>query len=230
MAVLGGVEQGVVAMKSHPAQVARAEAERLEAAAGQIDPVEFTAAGIAHPEAAPIPARRMGYRQAPGHDGVGLLHINHQAIGMAAVFCGQARDDRRPPQLPEAVGGQSGEQGVHEHQLNAGSDGQVVDVAVAGVYVVQLGHVVAIEAVGRLPRAEHVLETSDLIEAAHLEAIAATAGAEAHAAVEGALEHRQLTIGLEAEAEELADLVGGKGDRKLLLGHPGLQLAEGADR
>ena len=50
-------------------------------------------------------------------------------------------------------------------------------------------------------------------------------GAESHTAVEGAFEHREPAIGLHAEQEQLAALIGGKGEAQPLLDKPGVELS-----
>ena len=47
------------------------------------------------------------------------------------------------------------------------------------------------------------------------------AGAEAHAAREGPLEDRKPAVGLEADQEELAGLIGGEGEARPSLRQPG---------
>jgi hypothetical protein len=136
------------------------------------------------------------------------------------------------PEGPKAVagadGGEAGKEGIGEDQLAIGIDAHVVDVAVAGG-VTELGDIEAVVAVGLFTGTEHVLEAPDLVKAAQPEAVAIAAGAEAHAAVEGALEHRQFAVGLEAQGEQLADLIGGESQGDVLLRQPGEQLAGGGD-
>jgi hypothetical protein len=55
----------------------------------------------------------------------------------------------------------------------------------------------------------------------------ADVGAQAHGAVEGALDHGEPSVGLEADQEQLAGLVGGEGEAQPLLGEPGRELARG---
>jgi hypothetical protein len=52
-------------------------------------------------------------------------------------------------------------------------------------------------------------------------------GGQAHGAVKGALGHGEPAIGVQADQEQLAGLVGGEGEREALLGQPGRELARG---
>jgi hypothetical protein len=102
------------------------------------------------------------------------------------------------------------EEGVDHHQLAIGSDGHVVDVAIRGGDSLER-HIEPVVTIEQLAGAQLVLEVPDLVEGAHPEAIAIEAGAEAHATVEGALKDGQFPAGIEAKAEEFADLIGGEG-------------------
>src|SRR5262249_53751054 len=54
-------------------------------------------------------------------------------------------------------------------------------------------------------------------------------GPQSHAAREGALDDSELTVGVAADDEELAGLVGGEGKADLLLGQPGAEMARAGD-
>jgi hypothetical protein len=69
-----------------------------------------------------------------------------------------------------------------------------------------------------LPGLERVVEAPELEQGAEVER--RRAGAEAHGAVEGALEDRQPSIGLQADQEQLAGLVGGEGEARSPLREP----------
>ena len=163
---------------------------------------------------------------------IGRAAVAHgQAVEVAAVLGGELRDEGRPPQRREAVRRarprQAGEERVDEDRPPARVDRDVVDVEVAGG-VAHLRHVEPVVARLRLARAEHVLEAPELVERAHPQRLA-VAG-QAHAAVEGALEDRQPAVGLQADQEQLAGLVGGEGEARALLGEPREELAGGGDR
>src|SRR6185503_12279076 len=72
-----------------------------------------------------------------------------------------------------------------------------------------------------------ILEAPHLVQAAQVETVGGRA--QAHAAVEGALEYGELAVGLESEQEELPDLVRRERDGELLLGHPRQHLARGGE-
>ncbi len=57
----------------------------------------------------------------------------------------------------------------------------------------------------------------------------AGAGHHAHAALQCALEHRNAPIGLQAQQEQLAGLVGGEGQAGLLLGQKAGELARSGE-
>jgi hypothetical protein len=96
-----------------------------------------------------------------------------------------------------------------------------MDVEVAGGPG-QLGHVDAVVALMRLARRQRIVEAPELVERAHQEPLRARP--QAHAALEGAIEDRQLAVRPQAEQEQLAGLVGGEGEAEPLLGQPGGEL------
>jgi hypothetical protein len=116
------------------------------------------------------------------------------------------------------------EQGVDEHRPAASVNCDVVDIEVARGPA-QLGHVDAVVALVRLSGRQRILEPPELVEAAHYEPIRARP--EAHAPLERAVEDRQPAIGLQAEQEQLAGLVGGEGEAGFLLGEPRRELPRG---
>ena len=122
--------------------------------------------------------------------------------------------------------GEAGEQRVDEHHAAVGHDRHVVDVEIARGPG-ELRHVEAIVTLMRLAGRQHVVEPPELVERREIELAAVRA--EAHGPVEGALEDGEAAVGLEAEQEELAGLIGGEGQGQPLLGHPGGELARGRD-
>ena len=156
--------------------------------------------------------------------------FHRQAVQMTAVLGGQLAQKRRAPQRLETVrladGGQAAEQGIDEDQLAVGIDRHVVDIEVARG-VADLRQVKRVVAVLGFALGEQVLETPDLVQAAHPQPVGCCA--QTHAAIEAALECGEFAIALQAQKEQLADLVGGQRDGKLLLGQPGKELARGGD-
>src|SRR5439155_1897137 len=95
-----------------------------------------------------------------------------------------------------------------EDQATPGLDRQVVNVEIAGG-IAAARHVEAVAALVQLPRPEDVLETPQLVERTEPQGL--TVAPQPHAAVEGAFEHGQPAIGMPAQEEQFAGLVGGEG-------------------
>jgi hypothetical protein len=238
----GKADEREVAVKREAAQVAGAEGQRDEAAGFAVDMAELAGAGAEQPQPIAVPTRRVRHRQA-GDEGLAGGDLgradrsdvrrsgipDRQSVEVTAVLGGEPAEERRAPERPEAVRlrerRQAAKEGVDEHQPPVCVDGEVVDVEVAGG-VADLWYVEAVVAVLLFAGGKDVLEAPDLVEAAEVEAVGGAA--QAHAAVEAALDDRQLAIGLEADQEEFADLVGGQRERELLLAEPGGELGRGA--
>ena len=157
-------------------------------------------------------APAVGHVAAPDERDVGRAAVAHgKAVQVAAVLGRQPRDEARMPDRRKTVRGarprQAGEQRVDEDGVAGGVERDVVHVDVAGD-VAHLRDVEAVEAVVRLPGLQHVLEAPELIERAHPQRLAISA--EPHAPLERALEDGKAPVGLEAEEEELARLIGGE--------------------
>jgi hypothetical protein len=130
--------------------------------------------------------------------------------------------------------GEAAEERVHEHRPAGAAlrdvvpavvrNGNVMDVDIARGPG-ELRHVEAVVPLMRLARRQCVGKLPELVEAAHQKPLGARP--ESHAALEGAIEDRQLAIRLEAEQEQLARLVGGEGEAGLLLGQPRRELPRG---
>ena len=90
----------------------------------------------------------------------------------------------------------------------------VVHVDIAG-HPGRVRRVDGIEPRRRLvPAWQHVVEAVDLVLCREREAAAVGADAQAHAAREGSLEHRQPPVGPRPEQEQLARLIGGERQRR----------------
>jgi len=93
----------------------------------------------------------------------------------------------------------------------------VVDVDVAGC-VGDDGDEAGVASVMRLAAFEDVLEAPEPMKRTHPEP--PSPNAEAHAAVEGPLEHRKAAVGFQADREQLARVVGHECDAGFLGGVP----------
>ena len=151
-------------------------------------------------------------------------------VEMAAIVAGQLRDEGWLPGRGEAAAGLDGSQAaegrVHEQQLPAGGDHQLVGIHITGDQG-DGGHVEAIAAPMELPSAQVVVESPQLAAASHPEALAV--GEKAHRPIEQSLMQLERgglrAVGLGgAEQHQAIGAVGGEGQRKLLGGQPGGKL------
>ena len=138
------------------------------------------------------------------------------AVEVAAILGRQPVDERRAPDRREARALRQRRDAVEargdEDRLAGFVRGDVVDVDVAGGVAGHRHHHRVVAVLGR-PRLEVILETPKLVERGHPEC-ALGADAHPHAAGKAALEDREPTVGLEADQEELAGLVGGEGEAR----------------
>ena len=149
---------------------------------------------------------------------------------MAAVFGCQARDEGRSPQRHEtrchSGPRQAAEEGVDEQRLAVVIDTEIVNIQVAGC-IGHARHVERVVALIALASFEAIFETPQLVERAHPQRSAFRH--QAHAAIEGAFEYRQPTVGIQAQQKKLARLIGGESEGDVLLRHPGRELARAGD-
>lgn len=180
--------------------------------------------------AAPVPpaAGHVGRRYA-GHVG-GLAVLHGQPVQVAAVLGHDVVDELRLPHRQEGVlgvqRGQAVEAGDDEERRAVRGFVNVVDVHLArGVGVDR--DVDGVVAVMDLARRQVVLETPELVEGGEPEP--PLAHAEPHAAAVGPFEYGDLPPAAETDEEQLRRLVGGEGERRAGLRHPGSELRAGVD-
>jgi hypothetical protein len=153
----------------------------------------------------------IGARQPSDIGGLAVLH--GEPVQVAAVLRREPVDEGRPPQLTEAAArrerGEAVEPGRREDWGARGILVDVMDVEIAR-YMAGGWREEGVMAVPTLARAEEVLEPPELADLAHPEPSAT--GPEAHLPLEAAFEDREATIGLQADQEHLARLVGGAGE------------------
>jgi hypothetical protein len=184
LARLRQADDGLVAEEGEAAQEARAERDRLEAAARAVDEAELAGSGVQQPEPLAGEARRVRHREvaeddlargdvdqaaafvaplAPAGRDVGAADRGHvrrtalrhgEPVQVAAVLGREARDERRLPERREAV-----------------ALGQRGEAGVGGVHehdaaVRSHGDVVHVEGAGRVRAAGHVEAVEAVVERA----------------------------------------------------------------
>src|ERR1051326_3563424 len=179
-------------------------------------------------------------RFAPGARGIGLAgggdetrpaFLHRHAVQVATVLGAQRADEPRLPERPEAAllidSGETREQGVDENRAAGRKDADIVRKHVAGV-LGDLRREDGIAAFQLLAARHQILEAKDVVDPGQIKAVAAHRDAEA--APEGTLGHAEPVGSRRADQKELADLIGGDGERGILLVQPGGKAGRGGHR
>ena len=113
--------------------------------------------------------------------------------------------------------GKAGKKRVDEDRPSGRVDTKIMGIEIAGG-VGRLRYEQPVIALRQLARRQRILEPPQLVERRHPHGLAIRP--QSHAAAEGAFEHRETIVRLQAYQEQLPRLIGGEGQRQVMLRQP----------